>query len=136
MKLEDPLSAVEPGERSGAFCREVSADIDVLVSTVRCLLCLLTFRCDEYLQKFLGIPLQDYGKLPVITLANHGHVARFNKFSGILPWRNCVFLWITIDEVESSGSSKYTNSFLHYSEDGVEKCDVVWFGGSKMYSGK
>ena len=69
-------------------------------------------------------PLEDYGKLPVMVISNHGKAPRFNKYSGVIEWKNCLYLWVNI-----GGKTGYTNTF---SEEGRY---MMWYGGSKMKAG-
>ena len=60
-------------------------------------------------------------KADIINLASAEKVS-FNKYSGVVEWKNCVFLWVNIQI-----SSDYPNKFL----EGGKK--FTWYGGSKMY---
>lgn len=65
-----------------------------------------------YLGKSIGVPNKD----PVIRLLQPARVhARFNKFAGILEWRNAVVLWINKD------SAQYENTFS------ADWSTVTWF---------
>lgn len=44
-----------------------------------------------------------------------------NRFSGVVEWKNCLFLWVNV------GGDDYANMFL----DSGER--LTWFGGSRMY---
>ncbi len=70
----------------------------------------------------LGKPLETYGKAAVMSAGNGGSEPRFNKYSGVCEWKNCVFLWVNLGI-----SSDYKNTFR---ADGRY---VSWFGGSKMH---
>ncbi len=65
-----------------------------------------------YLGKSIGVPNKD----PVIRLLQPPRVhARFNKFAGILEWRNAIVLWINKD------SAQYENTFS------ADFSTVTWF---------
>lgn len=70
----------------------------------------------------LGKPLETYGKAAVMSAGNAGSEPRFNKYSGVCEWMNCVFLWVNLGI-----SSDYKNTFR---SDGRY---ISWFGGSKMH---
>lgn len=87
-------------------------------------------------------PVSEFGKAAVVTMANNGVPPKFSKYSGVLEWKNCVFLWVNLgsgsvpdDDVEGSVGgrklveSTYDNTFLN------EGRSFVWFGGSKMTIG-
>lgn len=44
------------------------------------------------------------------------------RFSGVVEWKNCVFLWVNV------GGDDYANMFLDKGER------LTWFGGSRMYA--
>ena len=94
-------------------------------------------------------PFTEFGKAAVVTAANNGIPPKFSKYSGVLEWKNCVFLWVNLgpglassngsgmdDEIGSVGGRKgsveltYDNTFLN------EGRSFVWFGGNKMTIGK
>jgi hypothetical protein len=77
-----------------------------------------------FMDEYLGKPIEDYGKLPVMAMSNYGRTPKFNKYPGVIEWNNCLFLWVNI-----GGKSGYTNTF---SEHGRY---MMWYGGSKMKSG-
>ena len=92
--------------------------------------------------KSLGCPLSEFGKVAVIAQActdASGKVLlpKFNKFSGILQWQNCLFLWINIERkysdslegVSRSNCSLYDNKFEVISDS---NCNLTWFGNSLM----
>jgi len=99
--------------------RTVSLDVSILV------------------RKFLAKPLETFGKYFVIETSFHEAAypedlqrleeacrLSFNKFSGIQPWKNAIFLWINI------GGPTDANSLVNdFSHNGSR---VTWFGGSKM----
>jgi len=99
--------------------RSISLDISILV------------------RKFLAKPLDTFGKYFVIETSFHeaaypedlqrlSGVSRlsFNKFSGVQPWKNVIFLWINIGGPTDANS--LVNDFSHSGSR------VTWFGGSKM----
>ena len=90
-------------------------------------------------------PFTEFGKAAVVTAANNGNPPKFSKYSGVLEWKNCVFLWVNLgpgplhggndDEIGSVRGSKaveltYDNTFLNQGRS------FVWFGGNKMTIGK
>lgn len=88
-------------------------------------------------QKFLAKPLEIFGKYFVIQSsfeeaaceddkARLAGVSRlsFNKFSGVQPWKNVIYLWINV------GGPTDPNSLVNeFTSNGSR---VSWFGGSKM----
>lgn len=89
------------------------------------------------LEKFLAKPLDTFGKYHVIEKSFHESaypedlqrlegVSRlsFNKFSGVQPWKNVIFLWINLGG--PTGPDSLVNDFSHNGSR------VKWFGGSKM----
>lgn len=99
--------------------RTVSLDISTLVRT------------------FLAKPMETFGKYFVIESSFHAAaypedqerlegVSRlsFNKFSGVQPWKNAIFLWINV------GGPTDANSLVNDFTDNGSR--VTWFGGSKM----
>jgi hypothetical protein len=83
-----------------------------------------------FLAKYLCNPVEDYGKAAVMQLANNGVLPRFSKYSGVVEWKNCVFLWVNIFDLSKSNDCQYPNVF-------TEKGRFIkWFGGSKMSRGK
>mmetsp|Transcript_68243 Transcript_68243/g.138770 ORF Transcript_68243/g.138770 Transcript_68243/m.138770 type:complete len:190 (+) Transcript_68243:288-857(+) len=88
-------------------------------------------------RKFLAKPMDTFGKYFVIEtsfqeaafpedLERLNGVSRlsFNKFSGVQPWKNVIFLWINI------GGPTDANSLINdFSDNGSR---VAWFGGSRM----
>lgn len=93
--------------QKGEFSSSSNANIDLLVS------------------KYIGNPLEEFGKAAVMKLANYGREPRFNKFQGVVEWVNCIFLWVNLE-----GSTGYSNTFSN------EGRHMMWYGGSKMTSGK
>ena len=90
--------------------------------------------------KFLAKPMEIFGKYFVIETSFEeaarpedqerlSGVSRlsFNKFSGVQPWKNVIFLWINVGGPQSSDS--LINDFSKH-KDG--SCRVSWFGGSRM----
>jgi hypothetical protein len=65
-------------------------------------------------------------KMEVMVLASQNRHVRFSKYSGVVEWGNCVFLWVN---VPAPGiKPDYPNKFR---EGGRI---MSWFGGSKMHS--
>ena len=90
----------------------------------------------------LGNPLKDFGKVAVITLAcvaanGKSAIPKFNKFSGILQWKNCLFLWINVERKYTAGSiignagngNSYDNEFDVISDT---QCNLTWYGNNRM----
>jgi hypothetical protein len=78
---------------------------------------------EHFLGKYLGIQIKEFGKAAIMSQSNSGLLPRFNKYSGVVEWKNCIFLWVNIGK----DCSKYPNQF---SDEGRT---ISWFGGSKMY---
>jgi len=111
--------APAPTAAAANSVRTVSLDVSVLV------------------QKFLATPMDVFGKYFVIESSFNeaaypedqqrlDGVPRlsFNKFSGVQPWKNVVFLWINV------GGPRDANSLVNEFTDNGSR--VTWFGGSKM----
>jgi hypothetical protein len=77
-------------------------------------------------QDDLGSKQSETGKLHVVLKANNGIAPRFSKYSGVLEWLNCTFLWVNL-HCKSPG--QYDNQFLDRGKE------FVWFGGSRMTQG-
>jgi hypothetical protein len=77
-----------------------------------------------FLQSYLCKPVEQFGKAAVMSMSNGGSTPRFSKYSGVVEWRNAVYLWVNI-----GGKTGYRNSF---SEGGRF---IMWFGGSRMHAG-
>ena len=71
----------------------------------------------------LGQHVKDYGKGAVMAICNNGTIPRFSKYSGVVEWKNAIFLWVNL----GYDKSQYPNTF---SEKGKY---ITWFGGSKMH---
>jgi hypothetical protein len=71
----------------------------------------------------LGQHVKDYGKGAVMAICNNGAIPRFSKYSGVVEWKNAIFLWVNL----GYDKSQYPNTF---SEKGKY---ITWFGGSKMH---
>jgi len=71
----------------------------------------------------LGHHVKDYGKGAVMAICNNGKIPRFSKYSGVVEWKNAIFLWVNL----GYDKSQYPNTF---SEKGKY---ITWFGGSKMH---
>ena len=73
----------------------------------------------------LGKEMVETGKAPVMQMMSAtGAMPRYNKYSGVVEWVNCVMLWVNIG-VENG--FKYTNAFR---ESGRS---MTWFGGSRHH---
>jgi len=93
-----------------------------------------------FVRKFLAKPLDTFGKYFVVETSFReaaypedqqrlSGISRlsFNKFSGVQPWKNAIFLWINV------GGPTDANSLVNdFSHNGSR---VTWFGGSKMREG-
>ena len=126
MKLSTIPSRVSTSSRqktapaaSANSVRTVSLDVSILV------------------QKFLAKPLEIFGKYFVIERSFYDAAypedqqrlcgiprLSFNKFSGVQPWKNVIFLWINVGGPTDANS--VVNEFIHNGSH------VTWFGGSKM----
>ena len=77
----------------------------------------------------LGNRLPSFGKLAAVTWAAATVVPKFSKYSGVLPWKNCVFVWVNIEKQNYSGGlSGYNNEFL----TSKDLCTLTWYGNAKM----
>ena len=65
-----------------------------------------------------------FGKAAIMAASYFGTAPKFSKYSGVVEWKNCVYLWVNI----GVPGGDYSNSF---SEKGKY---ITWFGGSKMHS--
>jgi hypothetical protein len=77
----------------------------------------------DVLSNGLGQHIAEYGKAAVMAMCNNGTVPRFSKYSGVVEWKNAIFLWVNLGH----DKSQYPNTF---SEQGKY---ITWFGGSKMH---
>jgi len=79
---------------------------------------------DAFLGESLGSDsLAAPRKEDIMRLASQPRAAvSFNKYSGVVEWRNAIFLWVNL-----IAGADYPNEF---SESGRR---LSWFGGSKMY---
>lgn len=75
----------------------------------------------------IGLPHDEFGKASVVTRSNNGQTPKFSKYSGILEWSNCIYLWVNLGGPSTPDS--YENTFLDNGRS------FVWFGGSKMTKG-
>ena len=64
-----------------------------------------------------------FGKAAIMAASYFGVAPKFSKYSGVVEWKNCVYLWVNI----GVPGGDYNNSF---SEKGKY---ITWFGGSKMH---
>lgn len=78
---------------------------------------------DQLIARFLGETLSSTGKAYCMQecakLANESRLISFNKYSGIQPWKNVVFLWINLHVPGSQ------NKFLPSHR-------VTFYGGKRM----
>lgn len=65
-----------------------------------------------------------FGKAAIMAASYFGTAPKFSKYSGVVEWKNCVFLWVNI----GVPGGEYNNSF---SEGGKY---ITWFGGSRMHA--
>ena len=99
----------------------------------------ISLDASKLVDKFLAQPMEVFGKYFVIetSFQEAAHTEdqerlsgvprlSFNKFSGVQPWKNVIFLWINVGGPKSAGS--LVNEFSY--SDG--SCRVSWFGGSRM----
>jgi hypothetical protein len=112
-----PYKQTAPAAPATNSVRTISLDVSIL------------------LQKFLAKPMETFGKYFVIETSFHEAAYRedqqrlagvsrlsFNKFSGVQPWKNVIFLWINL----GGPGNSLANDFSHNGSR------VAWFGGSKM----
>lgn len=85
----------------------------------------LNANVDMFLSQYLCKCVDDYGKAAVMALANGNTLPRFSKYSGVVEWRNAVFLWVNI-----GGQTGYHNAFTEKGRN------MMWYGGSRMHAGK
>lgn len=78
-----------------------------------------------FLESYLCKPVDQFGKAAVMSMSNGGTPPRFSKYSGVVEWRNAVYLWVNI-----GGKTGYHNTF---SEGGRF---IMWYGGSRMHAGE
>ncbi len=107
--VEDGVGhSAPPSRTAGAWDASAAAASD----STRNLEANVALMLSTYLGKSIGVPNKD----PVIRLLQPARVhARFNKFAGILEWRNAVVLWINKD------SAQYENTFS------ADWSTVTWF---------
>lgn len=65
-----------------------------------------------------------FGKAAIMAASYFGTAPKFSKYSGVVEWKNCVYLWVNI----GLPGGDYSNSF---SENGKY---ITWFGGSRMHA--
>lgn len=65
-----------------------------------------------------------FGKAAIMAASYFGTAPKFSKYSGVVEWKNCVYLWVNI----GVPGGDYNNSF---SEGGRY---ITWFGGSRMHA--
>ena len=99
----------------------------------------ISLDASKLVEKFLAKPMETFGKYFVIETSFHeaahpedqerlSGVSRlsFNKFSGVQPWKNVIFLWINVGGPKGG----LVNDFSRHKNNG--SCNVSWFGGSRM----
>ena len=86
----------------------------------------LDARIDYFLSEdVLCVPLKPT-KFDVMVIASNNPRVRFSKYSGVVEWRNCVFLWVNVPA--PGVQPDYPNRFR---EQGRL---MSWFGGSRMHA--
>ena len=60
-----------------------------------------------------------------MSYANNNILPSFNKYSGVVEWKNAIFLWINI----GLQNSEFPNNFLY------NNTCITWYGGQRMYEG-
>ena len=81
-----------------------------------------------FLTNQLCQPYTSFGKASVVAGSHTAFLPKFSKYSGVLEWANCVYLWVNMGGADP-GADSYANTFLD------EGRSFVWFGGSKMTQG-
>ena len=66
-------------------------------------------------------------KSQVMHLASKNRHVRFSKYSGVVEWKNCVFLWVNVPA--PGVRPDYPNRFRDSGQV------MSWFGGSRMHAG-
>jgi hypothetical protein len=91
--------------------RAIAADYSVFVST-------------DPGNNNLGSIVQDlaFGKAAVMAASNGGSCPKFSKYSGVVEWKNCVYLWVNI-----TPKGDFVNEFT---ESGKY---MTWYGGARMH---
>lgn len=114
---DSELLSNDSGSIRNDFCSSNNADYNKFLSGER-----------------LGIPIEEYGKSAVMKLSmpsSFNANPRFNKYSGVAEFLNCLYLWVNIASSAASNNDsstlfRYENSFLNNGRA------MQWFGGSKM----
>jgi hypothetical protein len=134
---ENPLDGaderIQIPSKPSTFPRKEKAPAALAANSVRT----ISLDASILVQNFLAKPMETFGKYFVIETSFHEaaypedqHRLRgvsrlsFNKFSGVQPWKNVIFLWINIGGPTNGNS--LVNDFSHNGSR------VTWFGGSKM----
>jgi len=99
----------------------------------------ISLDASKLVEKFLAKPMETFGKYFVIETSFHEAASEddqerlmgvsrlsFNKFSGVQPWKNVIFLWINV------GGPTNANSLVNDFSVNKNTCKVSWFGGSRM----
>lgn len=104
----------------------------------------LHLNVNEILTNFLGQQLEMSGKDAVISqmsrylsLKDANEIAgsnriSFNKYSGVLEWKNALFLWVNLKNASCSKSSHSSDQDSVRNEFFNNGRSISWFGGSKM----
>lgn len=104
----------------------------------------LHLNVNEILTNFLGHQLEVSGKDAVISqmsryssLKDTNEIAgsdriSFNKYSGVLEWKNALFLWVNLKSAICSKSSHSSDQDSVRNEFFNNGRSISWFGGSKM----
>jgi hypothetical protein len=66
-----------------------------------------------------------FGKAAIMAASNHNLCPKFSKYSGVVEWKNCVYLWVNLGQ---SKPGEYINKFT---EKGKY---MTWYGGSRMHA--
>ena len=81
--------------------------------------------------QYLGVPINDYGKAPVMAMANNNILPSYNKYNGVAEWANAIFLWVNLsNDSKPSDAGEYPNKFQQNGQY------ITWYGGSRMYAGE
>lgn len=79
---------------------------------------------EQFLNELLCIPLDAPTKAEVMSKSYSKGTPKFSKYSGVVEWSNCIYLWVNI----ANENCDYPNEMR---EDGKL---ISWFGGSRMHS--
>ena len=84
----------------------------------------LTCEYEQFINKLLCVPLDAPTKAEVMSKSYSKGTPKFSKYSGVVEWSNCVYLWVNI----ANENCDYPNEMR---EDGKL---ISWFGGSRMHA--